>query len=131
YEADFPCGAPQRLKRLRKKSRCGPQRPSAAKAGIQNNAVIAALKRCATQNREQNRVFPQPVKRLAWMVLTAWWTPCPFKALPFTSSSGPRNGGDAAQALDEPVAVFERVVNVRRHPNRTSADADEYLFSRE
>src|ERR1019366_5336405 len=26
------------------------------------NAVIAALKRCATQNRKQNRVFPQPVK---------------------------------------------------------------------
>src|ERR1019366_5022394 len=60
YEADFPCGAPQRLKRLRKKSRCGPQRPSAAKAGIQNNVVIAALKRCATQNREQDRVFQQP-----------------------------------------------------------------------
>src|ERR1019366_7042160 len=63
YEADFPCGAPQRLKRLRKKSRCGPQRPSAAKAGIQNNVVIAALKRCATQNREQDRVFQQPARR--------------------------------------------------------------------
>src|SRR5208337_1979545 len=30
----------------------------------QNNAITAALKRCATQNQAQRRVFPQPVKLL-------------------------------------------------------------------
>ena len=33
------------------------------KRQIQNNAVIAALKRCATQNREQDRVFQQPANK--------------------------------------------------------------------
>jgi len=32
---------------------------SAAKAAAENEPVIAALKRCATQSRVQNRVFPQ------------------------------------------------------------------------
>ena len=31
----------------------------AAKAAIENMAVIAALKRCATKNRIPGRVFPQ------------------------------------------------------------------------
>jgi hypothetical protein len=31
----------------------------AAKAAIQKKAVIAALKRCATQNRLTDRLFPQ------------------------------------------------------------------------
>jgi hypothetical protein len=30
------------------------------KAGAENKPVIAALKRCATQNQVQYRVFPQP-----------------------------------------------------------------------
>ncbi|MGA7081311.1 MAG: hypothetical protein WBQ43_16280 [Terriglobales bacterium] len=32
-------------------------RPSAAKAGIENEAFIAAVNRCATQKQEQNRGF--------------------------------------------------------------------------
>jgi hypothetical protein len=32
------------------------------KAADENEPVIAALKRCATQNQVQRRVFPQPVK---------------------------------------------------------------------
>jgi len=32
---------------------------AAAKAGAENKPVIAALKRCATQNQVQCRVFPQ------------------------------------------------------------------------
>src|SRR5260370_34861271 len=36
--------------------------PSAAKSRIQNNAVTAALKRCATQNQVQHRVFPEPAR---------------------------------------------------------------------
>ncbi len=35
---------------------------SAANAGIENKPIIAALKRCATQNRAFNRVFPQPLE---------------------------------------------------------------------
>jgi hypothetical protein len=35
---------------------------AAAKAGAENKPVIAALKRCATQNQVQYRVFPQPAK---------------------------------------------------------------------
>jgi hypothetical protein len=50
------------LKRLRKKSICLSPRLPAAKADIENRAIIAALKRCATQNQGQNRVFPQTVK---------------------------------------------------------------------
>jgi hypothetical protein len=37
-------------------------RPSGAKADIENKAVNIAVKRCATQDQEQNRVFLQPVK---------------------------------------------------------------------
>ena len=37
-------------------------RPSAAKAGAEKKAYIAALKRCATQKQDQ--VFPQTVKPL-------------------------------------------------------------------
>jgi hypothetical protein len=33
--------------------------PAAAKAGTENRALIAAVNRCATQKREQNRVFQQ------------------------------------------------------------------------
>jgi len=33
---------------------------SAAEAAIKNNAVAAALKRCASQNQMQHQVFPQP-----------------------------------------------------------------------
>jgi len=36
--------------------------PSAAKAGVEDKRVIAALKRCATQNRGHNRVFPQALQ---------------------------------------------------------------------
>jgi hypothetical protein len=43
---------------------------AAAKADIENKAVIAAVNRCATQNQGQNRVLPQPVK------------PRPFKGVP-------------------------------------------------
>jgi hypothetical protein len=46
--------------RLRKKPIDGIERPSAAKAGIENVALIAAVNRYATQKQEQNRVFPQP-----------------------------------------------------------------------
>jgi hypothetical protein len=53
---------PQRLKRLRKKCLPRGSLTSAAKAGGENGPVIAALKRCATQNHEQRRVFPQPAK---------------------------------------------------------------------
>jgi hypothetical protein len=51
-----------RLKRLRKKSIAGSERPSAAKAGMESMEVIAAVNRCATQKQEQNRVVPQPLK---------------------------------------------------------------------
>ncbi len=51
-----------RMKRLRKKSIDGIERPSAATAGIKSVEVIAAVNRCATQKQEQNRVVPQPLK---------------------------------------------------------------------
>jgi hypothetical protein len=51
-----------RLNSLRKKYSLRRSATSAAKAGIENKPVIAALKRCATQDRGHNRVFPQPVK---------------------------------------------------------------------
>src|SRR5690242_12380161 len=35
---------------------------SAAKAAAENRAVIAALKRCATPNPTQHRVFPRPAR---------------------------------------------------------------------
>ena len=35
---------------------------SAAKAAGENKTAIAALKRCATQNQVQHRLFPQPAK---------------------------------------------------------------------
>jgi hypothetical protein len=35
---------------------------SAAKAGPENRSLIAAVNRCATQNQEQQQLFPQPVK---------------------------------------------------------------------
>jgi hypothetical protein len=35
---------------------------SAAKAAGENKPDIAALKRCATQNQVQHRLFPQPEK---------------------------------------------------------------------
>src|SRR5258708_39582774 len=40
-------------------------------------------------------------------------------------------GRDPTQACDEPLAGLDRVVDMRRHSNRTSADADEYFLSRE
>jgi cobalt-zinc-cadmium efflux system membrane fusion protein len=46
--------------RVRKKSRGGIERPSAAKADTENVPIIAAVNRCATQ--KQNRVFPQSAK---------------------------------------------------------------------
>src|ERR1019366_965320 len=39
--------------------------------------------------------------------------------------------GCAAQAVDEPVAIFHRVVGVRRYAYGTSPDADENLFPRQ
>jgi hypothetical protein len=46
-----------RLKRLRKKCLpCG-SLTSAAKAGVENGTVIAALKRCATQNQSCTEFF--------------------------------------------------------------------------
>ena len=47
---------------LRKNSRSTRQRTSAAKAGRERKPVIAALKRCATQNQECYRVFQRSVK---------------------------------------------------------------------
>jgi hypothetical protein len=57
-------GTGEVLKRLRRNSFPNPTLTSAAKAETQNTPVIAALKRCATQNREQDeveqdRVLPQ------------------------------------------------------------------------
>jgi hypothetical protein len=45
------------LKTLRKNSLATQILTSAAKAAIQNKIVIAALKRCATQNRLADRLF--------------------------------------------------------------------------
>ncbi len=42
-----------------------PQLPSAAKAGAENKQVIAARKRCATQDQARDRVFPLPETRRA------------------------------------------------------------------
>ena len=53
---------PQRLNRLLKNSWSGPQSPSAAKAVAENEPLIAAVNRCATQEQEQNRVFQHSVK---------------------------------------------------------------------
>jgi hypothetical protein len=53
------CGS-QRLKLKNKVARC--VEPSAAKAGTDNKALIAAVNRCATQRQEQNLVFQQSVK---------------------------------------------------------------------
>src|SRR5271157_3734139 len=39
-------------------SRCAPQSPSAAKAAVEERPITAALKRCATQEQEHDRVFP-------------------------------------------------------------------------
>jgi len=56
--------------------------PRRLKPSLKNMLVIASLKRCAAQNHTWRRVFPQPVKPLAWRVLTAWLKPCPFKTVP-------------------------------------------------
>jgi hypothetical protein len=42
---------------------------AAAKAGAVNQPVIAALKRCATQNQVQRRVFQQPEAADFWAAL--------------------------------------------------------------
>jgi hypothetical protein len=51
------------LSRLLKNSNCSPEVHSAAKAAVENGPLIAALKRCATQNRGRHRVFQQPARR--------------------------------------------------------------------
>jgi hypothetical protein len=55
---------------VRKKSIDGIEGPSAAKADIENMAVIAAVNRCATQKQEQNRVFPQPLELVPFPIST-------------------------------------------------------------
>src|ERR1019366_8532486 len=50
------------LKRLRKKSRCGPQRPSAAKAGIDFVILAARLKPRPFKTKSKPRVFSRPIK---------------------------------------------------------------------
>jgi hypothetical protein len=40
-----------------------PEAHSAAKAAIENRQLIAALKRCATQDQGRHRVFQQPTKK--------------------------------------------------------------------
>ena len=50
------------LNRLLKNSFAHAIAPSAAKAGTENKAFIAAVNRCATQKQDQNRVFQQSVK---------------------------------------------------------------------
>jgi hypothetical protein len=49
---------------LLKKFFATPGLTSAAKAAGENKPITAALKRCATQNQVQRRLFPQPVRRL-------------------------------------------------------------------
>jgi len=49
------------LSRLLKNSNCLPEVHSAAKAAVENRPLIAALKRCATQNQGRHRVFQQPL----------------------------------------------------------------------
>src|ERR1039457_677971 len=54
------------------------------------------------------------------------------------SSRRPRNrfqvvlfASDATQAGDEALAIFDCVVDMRRHSNRISTDADKYFFFRQ
>jgi hypothetical protein len=59
--------------RLLKNSNCSPEVHSAAKAAVENGPLIAALKRCATQNRGRHRVFQQPIRTLhASRTQTKW-----------------------------------------------------------
>jgi hypothetical protein len=51
-----------RAKQLLKNSVARRVAPSAAKAGTENKAFIAAVNCCATQKQDQNRVFQQSVK---------------------------------------------------------------------
>src|ERR1039457_3408715 len=67
----------QRLNRLRKKCLPRGSLTSAAKAGVGNGPVTAALKRCATQNQVLHRVFPQPVAALGACALAACLKACP------------------------------------------------------
>jgi hypothetical protein len=63
-------------------------RPSAAEADIENKTVIAAVNRCATQNQDQSRVFPQPVKPafLAGASGTSELMPFPNPAVTYSNS---------------------------------------------
>ena len=56
------CPSPEGLNRLLKKWWREPQSTSAAKAVTENEPVVAAVNRCATQKQEQNRVFQHSVK---------------------------------------------------------------------
>jgi hypothetical protein len=46
---------------LPKNSLCAPQSPSAAKASNENGLLIEAVKRSATQNQTQDRVFQRSI----------------------------------------------------------------------
>jgi hypothetical protein len=50
--------------RLRKKYFLAGRVTSVAEANVENRLVVAAVNRCATQNQEQRRVFPQPARAL-------------------------------------------------------------------
>jgi len=55
---------PSRLNSLQRTCLQRRGRPQRLKAGGENEPVIAAVNRCATQNQTQNRVFQQSVTAL-------------------------------------------------------------------
>ncbi len=84
---------------------CAGRLTSAAKADSENKPVIAAVNRCATQNQVRHRSFPQPVKPMVWMALTARLKPRPTRSCAQIVVGWPKTG--QAPSLHEFSAACE------------------------